>query len=227
MHERHSVMTGPNPADVTGGGTGNLLVNEVYSRLRQEIVRGLLRPNQALTEVEIAERLNVSRTPVRESMQRLASDGLVVSRRRRWIVYEHSKREIQQIYEVRAALEGYATRLAGERITDEQIVRLQRQWDTDWTGVDTVSRVETNEAFHRRIVDIAGNERLSDSLERNRSFYFNQQVAAAYTDEEKAISAQQHAAILKAVCDRDGDNAERLAREHVQSALQIILRRLT
>jgi DNA-binding GntR family transcriptional regulator len=220
-------MTGLDSAGATGAGTSNLLVNEVYARLRQEIVRGLLRPNQALTEVEIAERLNVSRTPVRESMQRLASDGLVVSRRRRWMVYEHTKREIQQIYEVRAALEGYATRLAGERITDEQVADLTGQWDRDWEGPDTVTRVETNEAFHQRIVDIAGNERLSDSLERNRSFYFNQQIASVYTDAEKATSAEEHSAILKAVCSRDGDVAERIAREHVHSALQIILRRLT
>jgi DNA-binding GntR family transcriptional regulator len=219
-------MTGRSATGVTGASTSNLLVNEVYSRLKQEIVRGQLRPNQALTEVEIAERLNVSRTPVRESMQRLASDGLVVSRRRRWVVYEHTKREIQQIYEVRAALEGYATRLAGERITDQEIDDLTRQWDRDWKGLDTVSRVETNEAFHQRIVDVAANQRLSDSLERNRSFYFNQQVASLYSDEEKATSARQHSAILKAVCERDGDTAERLGREHVLAALQIILRRL-
>jgi DNA-binding GntR family transcriptional regulator len=217
-------MTGRDSVDATGA---LLLVNEVYSKLRQEIVRGLLRPNQALTEVEIAERLNVSRTPVRESMQRLASDGLVVSRRRRWVVYEHTKREIQEIYGVRAALEGYATRVASERITDEQIEELTRRFDGDWQLLDPASRIQSNEEFHGRIVDVAGNTRLSDSLERNRSFYFNQQVAAVYTDEEMAISAQQHSAILKAVCDRDGDSAECLAREHVHSALQVILGRLS
>lgn len=221
-------MTGEDFAGAAAGiEGGTLLVNEVYSKLKQEIVRGALRPNQALTEVEIAERLNVSRTPVRESMQRLAADGLVVSRRRRWVVYEHTKREIQEIYEVRAALEGYAARLASQRITDERIEEFAAAWGSDWDASDTISRVQSNEEFHQRIVDVAGNHRLSVSLERNRNYYFNHQVASFYTEGEKALSAQQHSAILNAVCARDGDSAERLAREHVESALRIIIARLT
>ena len=109
--------------DATAGAS---LSADVYWQLRREIVRGELRPNQPLAEVDIAERLNVSRTPVRESMQRLAADGLVISRRRRWLVYEHSKQEIEEIYEVRLALEGYAARLASQRISDAQIEELAR-----------------------------------------------------------------------------------------------------
>src|SRR5436190_22723903 len=96
--------------------TGSL-TEAIYEQLRSEIVRGQLRPNERLVEAEIAERLQVSRTPVRESLQRLAADGLVVSRRRGWVVYEHTIDQIRDIYETRIALEGYATRLAAERAT--------------------------------------------------------------------------------------------------------------
>src|SRR3978361_1268708 len=83
---------------------------EGYEENRGAIVEGKIRPNERLIEADLAERLEVSRTPVRESMQRLAADGLVISRRRGWAVREHSPQEIQEIYEVRAALEGYAAR---------------------------------------------------------------------------------------------------------------------
>src|SRR5207344_499138 len=73
-----------------GPDRASSLTGVVYERLRSEIVRGELRPNERLIEAEIADRLKVSRTPVRESLQRLAADGLVVSRRRGWVVYEHS-----------------------------------------------------------------------------------------------------------------------------------------
>ena len=199
---------------------------EVYRRLRQEIVRGELRPNQPLAEAEIAGRLNVSRTPVRESMQRLAADGLVVSRRRRWMVYEHTKREIQEIYEVRLALEGYAARLASQRITDAQIEELARARDATVVGGPLTVRVERNEAFHNHVVAIAGNERMASTLANNRNYGFNRQAASLYTPDDLVVSAEQHVRLVDAVIARDGDVAEQIAREHIQSALEIIIARL-
>jgi DNA-binding GntR family transcriptional regulator len=208
---------------------GSSLGEDVYWQLRREIVRGDLRPNQPLAEIEIAERLNVSRTPVRESMQRLAADGLVISRRRRWLVYEHSKQEIEEIYEVRLALEGYAARLASERITDaqaEELVRLRESAAADGQAADRTERVEHNETFHNQLITIAGNERLASMLAHNRSFAFNRQVASLYTPDDLAVSRAQHTRLVEAVLARDGDAAERTAREHIQSALEIIIARL-
>src|SRR5579862_6008283 len=88
---------------------------QTYDELRTAIVQGRIRPNQRLIETELAEEYGVSRTPVRESLQRLAAVGLIVAARRGWTVREHSLDEIREIYEVRAALEGYAARLAAER----------------------------------------------------------------------------------------------------------------
>lgn len=75
---------------------------EPYDRIRWDIVHGILRPNEALIESELAERIGVSRTPIREALLRLEAQGLIVSRRRRWYVYEHTADEIMEIYEVRA-----------------------------------------------------------------------------------------------------------------------------
>lgn len=87
--------------------TATLLADDVHRQLREDILLGWLRPRDHLVEVDLADRLQVSRTPVRESLQRLAADGLIVSHRRRWVVYEHTLAEIADIYEVRMALEGW------------------------------------------------------------------------------------------------------------------------
>jgi DNA-binding GntR family transcriptional regulator len=205
---------------------GSSLSEDVYWQLRREIVRGDLRPNQPLAEIDIAERLNVSRTPVRESMQRLAADGLVISRRRRWLVYEYSKHEIEEIYEVRLALEGYAARLASQRISGAQIEELARLRESAATDGQLTVRVEHNEIFHNQLVTIAGNERLASTLARNRNFAFNRQVASLYTPDDLAVSASQHTRLVEAVLARDGDAAEQTARDHIQSALEIIIARL-
>src|SRR5690242_1294185 len=74
------------------------LADGVYQRLRSAIVRGDLRPNERLVEADLAVWLEVSRTPVRECLQRLAAERLVVNRRRGWIVQEHTVEDIREIY---------------------------------------------------------------------------------------------------------------------------------
>src|SRR4051812_11951844 len=113
------------------------LATEVYEQLRRAIVEGSIRPNERLIEADLAERLEVSRTPIRESMMRLAGDGLIVAHRRGWIVREHSQDEIREVYEIRAALEGFAAGLAAQRASDEELAGIQA---IHQDYIDTVSR---------------------------------------------------------------------------------------
>lgn len=204
------------------------IAEDVYRRLRREIIRGVLRPNESLVETELAERLNVSRTPVRETLHRLAADGLIVSERRRWHVYEHTHEEIRQIYEVRAALEGYAARLACLRGDDAAIKAVAEARTTPEEEVRQPPRdhVERNERFHDLIVAAAGNERLAAQIRGNRLYFFNYRIAAAYTPGDVAEYARQHGELIDAVTARDAGRAERLTREHIDHALNLILTRL-
>ncbi|WP_180927507.1 GntR family transcriptional regulator [Streptomyces sp. AJS327] len=216
---------GPKPTTETAGGR----TEEIYWQLRQEIVHGTLRPNEALVEADIAERLNVSRTPVRESMQRLAADGLIASRRRRWFVHEFSPEEVAEIYEARAALEGYAARLAVQRATEDQRARIlacREDATLVADGLPTRDRVEVNERFHSLVTAAANNARLANLIERNRSFYFNYQVAALYSTEDLAESSRQHSDLIEAVCAGEADLAERIVREHIAHALSVIVKKL-
>jgi DNA-binding GntR family transcriptional regulator len=201
-----------------------ILADGVYAALRQDILHGVLRPNEALVEADVAERLHVSRTPVRESMQRLATEGMIVSRRRRWYVYEHSREEIQQIYEARAALEGYAARLAAERAPDELLVRVRTAHAVE-NGYPPTGRaqVDANDRFHDMVIEASGNPRIKAMIEGNRQYYFNFRIAESYTPAEIAAWHGEHQLIVDAICARDGDSAERASRAHVLGALQLIL----
>lgn len=200
-----------------------------YQVLRENIIFGRYRPNQRLVEVELSAELDVSRTPIREALGRLATEGLVESRRRGWIVHEHSADEVRHIYQVRAALEGFAARLAAEQATAQEVEDLAAIYGE---GIPTLLEgprsklVPLNGVFHRGINALARNPRLSALCAANQSFAFNVQLAATYSHDEMAESLLMHTRILDAVRRHDGDAAEMLTREHILSALDIVLRRL-
>lgn len=204
------------------------LADDVYRQLREDILMGRLRPRDHLVEADLAERLHVSRTPVRESLQRLAADGLIVSHRRRWVVYEHTLEEIQDIYEVRMALEGYAARLACQRATAEQLEHLAAFFADQPAAAAHANAwfVEFNTTFHQAITEAANNgyfQRLADS---NRFYSFNNQLSQRYDAADIAESNVQHGGILDAIVRRDPDAAEGAARAHVEFSLKLILERL-
>lgn len=202
------------------------LSDVVYRRLRDDVLLGRLRPNELLVETELADRLEVSRTPIRESLQRLASEGLVTQRRRRWVVYEHNHDEVRHIYEMRAALEGFAARLASVRASQEQLEEAAQAADT---AVDlshgNSEMVDRNDRFHRIVVEAAHNPRLAVAIEQNRLYYFNRQVAPLYGREEIAVSQGHHHDLVNALRAGDAQRAETVVREHIRHALRVIEQR--
>ena len=202
---------------------------DVHGRLHHAIVRGELRPNSRLVEAELADWLHVSRTPVRESLQRLALEGLVDNERRGWSVHEHSAAEIREIYDLRAALEGFAARLAAERRSPEQaeeIVRSGAQDAAVFLAPPRTGFVEYNERFHDLVVAAAANGRLVETIRRTRAYYFNHRIAAVYSAQEVVEASEGHRAIAEAVRRGDGDAAERLTRQHVYIALELAVHKL-
>jgi DNA-binding GntR family transcriptional regulator len=214
-------------ASARKAATNKNLAQQTYDKLRFAIVRGQIRPNQRLIEVDLAEEFNVSRTPVRESLQRLSSEGLVMPAKRGWVVRELSLDEIREIYEAREALEGYAAGLAAVRATDKQrdyIRGLIAARDEKLAkGTPRDERVFDNDAFHEAIFEACGNSRLVAQIERNSDYYYNVRVAALYTSEQFAASAQQHSDLAAAVCDGRREDAEAIMRKHVRDALDVIM----
>lgn len=204
--------------------------DDVHRRLRRAIVEGELLPRERLIELELAERLGVSRTPIREAMQRLAAEGLIEGRVRGWAVHEHTEEEIRHIYESRIALEGFATHLAAERAADaviEDIVDVHRQCLVEVeAGRLRGAVVGLTGRFHEAILTAAANPRIAELILANSDFYFNHRIAAAYTDAELVESIGTHQPIVDALTSRDSRAAEAAARTHVELALSVVLRTL-
>ena len=203
------------------------LTMDTFQRLRDDIVHGRIRPNVHLVAAELAERLDISRTPVREALHLLASEGLVSATKRGFVVREHTTDEIREIYEVRAALEEMAARLVADRGSDKAIREIEELGAHEVSAIDDRSVLaDLNTAFHQAIMRVAGNERLNQINQRNSEQFFNQGIAHLYTTQESADAVAGHARILDAIKQRDPDRAGYEARQHVLDSFQVTLRTL-
>lgn len=202
---------------------------EVYEQLRRAIVEGSIRPNERLIESDLAERLGVSRTPVRETMLRLTGDGLIVRQRSGWVVREHSAEEIREVYEVRAALEGFAAGLAATRATDAELEAIEAIHQSYIDSIQGSSRghlVEHNDAFHEAIIAAARNQLLAEQIHRNGQYYFIHRIAGFLSDDEVHISIAGHEELVRALIARDPVLSEQVARARVFDGLEKVLNRI-
>lgn len=196
--------------------------------LRTAIVRGSFRPNQRLVERDLANWLQVSRTPVREALQILAADGLIDSSPHGWVVHEHTESEIREIADVRVALEGFAARVAAESLSSTDRSELEKHVEPLEASLKLPGEglVATNERFHNALIQAAHSRLLSELALRSRLYYFNYRIAAMYSSEDIKHSRRQHREILCAVLDGDGEAAEQLTREHIRTGLEFVLRHI-
>lgn len=204
------------------------LTDEAYRHIRTAIIEGRIRPNVRLVAADLAKQLDISRTPIREALQMLANDGLVAATGRGFIVHEHSADEIRHIYEVRAALEGMAARLAADRGSRDQV---QPVCDLGRRGQLTAASprdlvIRTNDAFHAALLAAAGNDLLAMINRRTSRHFFNHNVARLYTPDEITAALEGHARIVDALEAGDPEAAARAAREHVVEALEVTLLKL-
>lgn len=203
------------------------LSDTVYAAVHHRIVTGVYRPNQRLVETEIAAELGASRTPVREALVRLVKDGLAVRSRQGLTVREFTLPEVREIYEVRAAIEGYAARLAAERASPEALVALEHTLHhhartSRGDKMDRAKVVEANADFHDAVLEAAGNGRMRALAAANRSYFFNTEAAAVTSDEALSVALDEHQLIYDAIVDRDPDRAEEIVRRHVMAGLTVI-----
>jgi DNA-binding GntR family transcriptional regulator len=195
-----------------------------YGQVRAMITSGEFAPGARLKEAELAERLDISRTPVREALKRLIAEHLV-SRDDRGGVAVHvpTPREVDDIYLIREVLEGLAARLAAQRISDAELARLAatvEAIDTAASDGRTDEVVAANVVFHDLLNEATGNERLVKLGQelRDSILLFSREAFARIDRAEH--TAQEHAEILSALREHDADRAEMAARAHVRRARQ-------
>lgn len=202
------------------------LTESVHARLRDAIMSAELRPNRRLVENELAAWLGVSRTPVREALLRLEQEGHV-ARARGWIVREYAPEDIRERLECRLAIEGYAAKLAAERRTQSQVDELWSMHEAMvHPGTPRQKFNELNDAFHHAITAAAVNPMLSAFHAQTKMNYWDLSFPVVFSPEDAATVTGQHAELVDAIEARDGERAERIAREHVRLTLRVILAEL-
>jgi DNA-binding GntR family transcriptional regulator len=198
-----------------------------YEALLELITRGALRPGQHLVESELAERLGVSRQPVREALQRLSNERWVDLRPTQGaFVHQPTVAEADQLMAVRALLEAEAARLAAANAADGSIERLRELWREGVAALaadDIDAVVAANAALHARVMELAANDVLAElaaQVSRRVRWYYT--PVARQRGEQ---SWEEHAALIEAIAAHDQDLAARVMREHTEQTRRSFHRR--
>ena len=194
-----------------------------YEFLKSSVLSGHFNPGERLTEEHLAKKLGVSRTPVREALHKLESEGLIKPLETRgFIVSRDSKDEVEELFELRAILEGYALRVISERISEEDLKQLGRLIAGAEDGLRKKRMEEVfkwNTKFHDTLHGIVvDKKRLHRLLVNIRKYVLRyRRDTLQYPDGGKR-AVDGHRKILLALRLRDPDLCERMMREHIQEA---------
>lgn len=198
---------------------GQSLADFVYARIRRDLLNGVLKPGERLLETELAEELNVSRTPIREAIHKLISEGIVVIAPSRGVmVLELNKRQVHEIYALREVLEGAAARLAARFASPEEVAVLRNALESSAHFTDPQQYAELNRAFHQTICEAAHNEYLAKALDQLASSLALLPGTTFQVEGRLDGAKKEHAAMLEAIEAGDEDLAESLARDHIRRA---------
>ncbi|WP_336245344.1 GntR family transcriptional regulator [Maritimibacter dapengensis] len=212
---------------------GNTNAKRAAYDLRQRIIKGELPGGTRLFEVALAEELDVSRTPVREAMSRLAEEGLLErAQSGGFVVRSFTHADVVDAIELRGVLEGTAVRLAAEAgVSDEQISHVNElvgRIDACFAvsgqpDLDLYS--ELNAAFHDELSRLCPSPIVQSELERVKSLPFASPSAFVFRQRDRdgmiqslILAQAQHRAMIEAIAGREGARAEALAREHARIA---------
>lgn len=200
----------------------------IFDTLREAIIVGDLKPGERLLEVQLAAKMGVSRTPVREAIRKLELEGLVEMLPRKGAhVADLSVKNIMDVLEVRATLDGLATKLSAMRITDEEINELKHQHAQfiNYVEKDNLQgSIKKDVEFHDIIYQSSRNEKLiqisnnlREQVQRFRVIYIKD-----YSSSRELI--REHTEILEAIIKRDPDAAMECAQRHIKNQEQTIIK---
>ena len=229
-----SEIAAPASASVPASARGTTRTEGVISQLRDQVLDGSLAPGTHLHEEALAQRLGVSRTPVRDALRVLANENLLVyAPNRGYVVRAFGAQDILGAYDVRGTLEAMACRLAAERGLSAEVEAALREVlaksdaivnGGNWEAVQQQAWQRLNASFHAIVVDYSGNQHLISSARQMRRIprVYDPRLApdhsvfqTIYSDERARRSHIEHCEVFDAICNRQGTRAEGLMREHV------------
>ena len=200
----------------------------IFNTIREAIIVGELKPGERLMEVQLAEKMGVSRTPVREAIRKLELEGLVDMLPRKGAhVADLSVKDIMDVLEVRSTLDGLASSLSAARITGEEIKELKHllsQFENCIEKNSTQGIIKKDVEFHDIIYRSSRNDKLiqisnnlREQVQRFRVIYIKD-----YSSSKELV--KEHADILKAISDRNSEAAMKYAQNHIRNQEETIIK---
>ena len=202
----------------------------VFKTLRQAILKGELEPGERLMEIQLAERLGVSRTPIREAIRKLELEGLVLMIPRKGAeVAKISENNLRDVLEVRRSLEELAIDLACQRMTEEELSELKKTEERFAKAIQTGEVMEiaqTDESYHEIIYNSTKNQKLVQILNNLREQMYRYRMEYIKDDDKRQILLVEHDHIIKALSLRHVQEAKMAIREHIDNQEITILKNL-
>ena len=198
---------------------------DAYALILQAIDTGVYRPGDRLVESELADRFGVSRTPIREALQRLETQSLLTRDGRSLIVASLDHNQMAELYVVRCELEGLAARLAARHATDEEVRVLRKMVEDDRKHLaDPAALARANRRFHKQVHLASHNRFLVQQLDLVYRSMALMATTSLAIEGRGAIAIEEHQRIVDAIAAGDGEAAYRALREHISVAFETRLR---
>lgn len=201
----------------------------VFESMREAILSGVLEPGERLMEIQLAEEMGVSRTPVREAIRKLELENFVVMIPRKGAyVAGVSLKDVADVFEIRSALEGLAAGLAAERITDDELEQMEQAlfFKTSESEMDLEQIVKSDIDFHALVYRASRNERLVQILENLREQILRFRSTSLAVPGRTKLAIEEHRMIVEALRNHDSEEAQSLAMAHIVTAENVMFEAL-
>lgn len=204
--------------------TSDELSKQAYKKVKQMIVSKKLLPGQKIVQEQLADRLGISRTPLRSALQMLEAESLIESIPRRGVVVrEFSDTEIIEIYDCRIALESIAVHLFTEKASQSEIDKLANLLAPfKQVDIDAKAYQKADSEFHDLIIRNCGNGFLYNLFQKGNLLVCIDMIGLVRPPQE---TLQEHLDIVSAIHKRDADLANRLIREHLEKSKKLIIKK--
>lgn len=210
--------------DIKETGDKYSLRGKVYDRIREDILNGVYREHEELKEATLGKMMEVSRTPVREALRQLELEGLVeIIPNKGARVTGITKKDIEDIYQIRYLLEGLSARWATEHVTEELIDKMEETlYLTEFHAKKgNYGQVyELDSQFHELMYEASGSKMLNHILSDFHMYVTRIRKTSLATDNRSKNSTEEHRAILEAIKERNAEKAEECAHNHVKSTIK-------
>ncbi|MEL6915732.1 MAG: GntR family transcriptional regulator [Pseudomonadota bacterium] len=194
-------------------------VRDAYTMILEAIDMGVYKPGDRLVESELADRFGVSRTPIREALQRLETQSMLTRDGRSLIVSSLDHNELAELYVVRSELEGLAAQLAAQHATSEEIEVLQSMIDADRAFIaDPQALSQSNRRFHKLVHLASHNRFLVQQLDLVHRFMALMATTSLAVEGRGEVALAEHQAVVDAIRARDGQAADAALRAHLSKA---------